>query len=397
MQVCGVVAEFNPFHNGHLHLINSVRDAGASGVVCVMSGNFVQRGEPAIISKFARAKAAVLSGADLVLELPLPYSISTAMFFANGAIDILNSLGVVDTICFGSECGNTQKIKSAAEILNNEKMPELLKEQLKSGVSFATARQTAAEQLADSDALSVLTTPNDTLATEYIMAAKRLNADLDFYAVKRFGAQHDSISAVDNICSASLLREKFKTCPAELLNYMPKSSYEVLKAEAEAGKVADYSLLERAIVAHLRTITPEKLKNAPDVSEGLENRIILAANRFSYLDDIINAVKSKRYTHARLRRIILSSYLGVSSGLRLRRAPYIRVLAMNEKGAEILAAAKGKSSLFVIASLKDAERLSPDSKPFTSLEVSAGDIYSLMLNKPTEGKTDYTSRLYKTF
>lgn len=397
MQICGVVAEFNPFHNGHLHLINSIRNAGADGIVCVMSGNFVQRGEPAIISKFARAKAAVLSGADLILELPLPYSISTAMFFANGAIDILNSLGVVDTICFGSECGDTEKLKTAANILSNEKMPSLLKEQLKLGVSFATARQSAAEILSDSDALSVLTTPNDTLGLEYIMAADRLKANLDFYAIKRLGAEHDSNVAVGNICSATLLREKFKTCPAELLNYMPKQSYDVLKAEATAGRIADYSLLERAIVAHLRTISPENLKNAPDVSEGLENRIILAANRFSNLEDIIGAVKSKRYTHARLRRIILSSYLGVSSGLRLRKAPYIRVLAMNEKGAEILASAKGKSSLFVVSSLKDAERLAPDCKQFTSLEVNAGDIYSLMLQKPTEGKTDFTSRLYKTF
>ena len=164
MKINGIVAEFNPFHNGHKFLIDSVREDKNDGVVCVMSGNFVQRGEPAIISKFARTKAAIECGADLVLELPLPYSIASAMYFANGAIETLNGLGVVDRICFGSECGDTEKLIRASEILNNPLMPEMLKNELKSGISYPAARQTVAEKLAESDDLSVLTTPNDTLA-----------------------------------------------------------------------------------------------------------------------------------------------------------------------------------------------------------------------------------------
>lgn len=178
---------------------------------------------------------------------------------------------------------------------------------------------------------------------------------------------------------------------------MPFESYKILIEEAKLGKIASYSLLERAIVAHLRTTTPEILKNIPDVSEGIENRIILAANKFSTLDDIINASKSKRYTHARIRRIILASYLGVTAGYRQRKVPYIRVLGLNQKGAEILSLAKKKSGLFVVGSLKDAEKISSAAAKYAELEIKAGDLYSLMLKSPTIGKTEYTNRFYKNF
>jgi predicted nucleotidyltransferase len=190
-----------------------------------------------------------------------------------------------------------------------------------------------------------------------------------------------------------MLNEK----PHLIKKYMPYESYKILIEELNAGRIADYSLLDRAIVAHLRTITPEQLKKAPDVSEGIENRIILAANKFSTVEEIVEAVKSKRYTYARLKRIILASFLGVTSGLRQRKVPYIRVLGMNEKGAEILSLAKSKSSLFVVGSLKDAERIDDNTAIYTTLEAKATDIYSLALPKPNVGKIDYTTKFYKTF
>ncbi len=394
--ISGVIAEFNPFHNGHAYLLSQAR-INSEAVICVMSGNFVQRGEPAIISKFARTKAAIECGADLVLELPLPYSIASAMYFASGAIETLNGLGVVDTICFGSECGDIEKLIRASEILNNPIMPEMLKSELKSGISYPAARQSVAEKLAEDDDLSVLTTPNDTLAVEYISAAKRLNANFEFKAIKRVGVQHDSSSPTGEFCSASYLRELLKENPAELQKYMPFESYKTLIEEAKLGKIASYSLLDRAIVAHLRTTTPEILRNIPDVSEGIENRIILAANKFSSLDDIIKASKTKRYTHARIRRIILASYLGVTAGYRQRKVPYIRVLGLNQKGAEILSLSKKKSKLFVVGSLKDAEKISSTAAKYAELEIKAGDLYSLMLKNPTIGKTEYTNKFYKNF
>lgn len=397
MKINGVIAEFNPFHNGHKYLLDTVRENPEDGVVCVMSGNFVQRGEPAIISKFARTKAAIACGADLVLELPLPYSISSAMYFANGATEILNGLGVVDTLCFGSECGDVEKIKHAAGIMNNPLMSELTKTELKTGVSYPVARKEAAEKLSFEDDLSVLTTPNDILAVEYISAAQRIGAKFDFKAIKRIGTDHDSDTVNGQYCSASHIRELIKTNPALLKGFMPDESFNILIEEAKQGKLASYSLLERAVVAHLRTVTPESLRNVPDVSEGIENRIILASNKFNTLDEIISASKSKRYTHARLRRIVLASYLGLAGGFRQRKVPYIRVLGLNEKGAEILSLAKHKSTLFVVGSLKEAERISSTAARYAELEAKAGDIYSLMQKYPSPGKTDYTTKFYKNF
>lgn len=396
LQICGVVAEFNPFHNGHKHLIDTIKKEKESYCVAVMSGNFVQRGEAAIISKFARAKSAVLCGVDLVLELPLPYSISTAMYFANGAIDVLNSLGIVDTLCFGSENGDIAPLITAATQLNKPEFKETLKQELSKGITFAAARQNAFEKISPFSQSSVLENPNDTLAIEYILAAERHSMKTEFKAIKRMGAEHDSTIKTDTVCSASELRKT-----PSLLDlkepYMPPKSYEIFAEEISAKHYSSMYLLDRAMVAHLRTLTPEKLRLAPDISEGLENRIIAAANKFSTMDEILTAVKSKRYTHARLRRIILSSYLGVTADLQKTSVPYIRVLGMNENGAKILSLASKRAKVPLIASLKEAEKISEKAAEFARLEVKAGDIYSLSLQRPVGGKTEYTNKLFKTF
>lgn len=396
LHICGVVAEFNPLHNGHKYLIDTIKKEKNVYSVAVMSGNFVQRGEPAIISKFARAKAAVLCGVDLVLELPLPYSISTAMYFANGAIDILNSLGIIDTLCFGSESGDISTLTAAASQLNNPLLKKTLKEELSKGITFAAARQNALEKISPFCNSSVLENPNDTLAIEYILAAERLGMKADFYAIKRVGVEHDSTLKTNNICSASELRKT-----PSLLDYkkpfMPKPSYDIFAEEISQKRYSSMYLLDRAMVAHMRTISPEKLRTAPDISEGLENRIITAANKFSTMDEILTEVKSKRYTHARLRRIILSSYLGVTAEFQKQPVPYIRVLGMNKNGAEILSLASKRAKAPLISSLKETEKISPIAADFARLEVKSGDIFSLSLQRPVSGKTEYTNKLFKTF
>lgn len=396
MKICGVIAEFNPFHNGHEHLINSIKTNNDTAVVAVMSGNFVQRGESAIISKFARAKAAVLSGVDLVLELPLPYSISTAMYFAEGGINILNSLGVIDSLCFGSESGKITPLTAMASQLNNPELKTALKLELAKGITFAAARQKAMESLSPDLDSSVLENPNDTLAIEYIMAAKRLKMNVDFEAIKRIGTEHDSTQKTNKFCSASELRKTPSLLDLKE-RYMPKASYEIFAEEVSSKRYSSIYLLDRAMVAHLRTLTPEKLCQAPDISEGLENRIIAAANEFSTMDEILAATKSKRYTHARLRRIILASYLGVTAELQKQSAPYIRVLGMNETGAKVLSLASKRAKVPLIASLKEAEKISQKAAEFSRLEVKAGDIFSLSLQRPVGGKTEYTNKLFKTF
>lgn len=396
MKICGVIAEFNPFHNGHEHLINSIKTNNDTAVVAVMSGNFVQRGESAIISKFARAKAAVLSGVDLVLELPLPYSISTAMYFAEGGINILNSLGVIDSLCFGSESGKITPLTAMASQFNNPELKTALKLELAKGITFAAARQKAMESLSPDLDSSVLENPNDTLAIEYIMAAKRLKMNVDFEAIKRIGTEHDSTQKTNKFCSASELRKTPSLLDLKE-RYMPKASYEIFAEEVSSKRYSSIYLLDRAMVAHLRTLTPEKLCQAPDISEGLENRIIAAANEFSTMDEILAATKSKRYTHARLRRIILASYLGVTAELQKQSAPYIRVLGMNETGAKVLSLASKRAKVPLIASLKEAEKISQKAAEFSRLEVKAGDIFSLSLQRPVGGKTEYTNKLFKTF
>lgn len=396
MKICGVIAEFNPFHNGHNHLINSIKTEPDTIAVAVMSGNFVQRGEPAIISKFARAKAAVLSGVDLVLELPLPYSISTAMYFANGGVDVLNSLGIIDTLAFGSESGNLSPLLAVASKLNHPEFKNILKQELSSGVTFAAARQRAFEKFSPNIDSTALNNPNDTLAVEYILAAERLGMKAELKPIKRIGAEHDSYIKSDTFCSASELRKT-----PSLLDlkepYMPKPAFEIFSEEVSAKRYSSMYLLDRAMVAHLRTITPKKLSLAPDISEGLENRIVTAANNFSSMDEILTAVKSKRYTHARLRRIILASYLGVTAELQKQPVPYIRVLGMNENGAKALSLASKHAKIPLISSLKEAEKISPKAAEFARLEVKAGDIYSLSLQRPVGGKTEYTNKLFKTF
>lgn len=391
-----MIAEFNPFHNGHKLLIDTIKSDPDTAVVAVMSGNFVQRGEPAIISKFARAKSAILSGVDLVLELPLPYSISTAMYFANGGVDILNSLGVVDTLCFGSEIGSAEVLKATAKLLNHPDLHAVLKEELTNGITFASARQNALEKISPSFNSSILSNPNDTLAIEYIMAAERLGMQVDLNVIKRSGAAHDSAIKSNTICSASELRKT-----PSLLDlkkpYMPKESFEIFAEEVLAKHYSSIYLLDRAIVAHLRTQTPEKMRMAPDISEGLENRIITVANNFSTMDEILSAVKSKRYTHARLRRIFLASYLGVTSDLQKSPIPYIRVLGMNEVGAKVLSLASKRTKVPLIASLKEAEKIGSTAATFARLEVKAGDIFSLALQRPVSGKTEYTNKVFKTF
>lgn len=396
MRICGTIAEFNPFHNGHQYMIDTVKQSPDTALVAVMSGNFVQRGEPALISKFARAKAAAQCGIDLVLELPLPYSVSTAMYFAEGAVSILKSLGVVDTICFGSESGDLTALKSAAMLLNDTTLRAALKEELAKGVTFAAARQAAMQKIAPDTDASLLHNPNDTLGIEYILAAERLGMPVDFKSIKRMGTGHDSAQKTNRFCSASELR-KAPSLLDQKAPFMPSAAYEIYAAEVAAKHYASVYLLDRAIVAHLRTLTPDRLREAPDLSEGLEHRIIAAANEYSTMDDILAAVKSKRYTHARLRRILLSSYLGITAELQRNPVPYLRVLALTETGAKVLSLAAKRTEVPLISSLKEAERISPAAAELARLEVRAGDIYSLSLQRPMGGKTEYTNRLYKTF
>lgn len=395
MKICGLIAEFNPLHNGHAYLIQQIKKQYGA-LVCVMSGNFVQRGEPALLSKFLRARAAIDCGCDLVLELPVPYSLSTAMYFAGGAVGLLNSLGVVDALCFGSESGDIRQINAIAPLFQTGFYQTALKQQLQKGLPFAVARQNAVGVVNPQANLNLLQNPNDNLGIEYCAALQTLKSSIEPFCVKRCGAAHDSTAAEQNSASATFIREKIAQ-GEPYAPFMPAASAKIVQKAMETGQIADLRFLERAIVTYLRTASVEQLQHIPDVSEGLQNKLSIAANSYATLPEIYAAVKSKRYSMARIRRIGLCGFLGVGYGQQHRPVPYARVLAMNETGAEVLSLAHKKSTVPLLASLKEAERLGGYAAELAALEVRCGDIYSLLLKNPTRGKTEYTTKLYKTF
>ncbi len=384
MKIAAVIAEFNPFHNGHKYLCDQARVLGADTVIAVMSGNWVQRGDTAVISKFSRTRQALKNGYDLVAELPTHWAMSTAMTFADGAVEIAMNLGA-NMLVFGSECGDTPSLIKTAYTVRSPEFDALVKTHLASGTSLAKAREQAAETLCRGG--EHLRNSNDILAVEYIRAAKEYNNEITFHAVKRIGVNHDSTVPQGDICSAGMLRDlisKGKLC--DTAKYMPKKAYEILKESYENGKISDLKRLEKPILAFLRTATAEHYKKLPDISEGIENRIFSAVRMSSSLDDLFNYTASKRYTNARLRRLIISAALGADKDRIPKSVPYIRVLGCNSTGAEVLSLARKTSNLPIIMraiSLKENEVF--------KFEDKATDIYSLSMLNPDDCGTEFTN------
>lgn len=377
----GVVAEFNPFHNGHKFLIDYLKENGNNTVTAVMSESFVQRGECACLSPCARTKAALLCGVDLVLSLPVPFATASAERFAFGGVSVLGALGCVDALAFGAENANAENLKKCAEILTSEDFSGNLEKYLDQGLSFPVARQKALEISGGKELSDVLLTPNNILGVEYIKAINKLDLNMEIFPVGRKGAAHDSSVSVDNISSASAIRGTLeKGCSVK--RFLPEPSYSILREETENGKApADYKTLETAILYKLRSMSAEDLRELPDVSEGLEYRFIDGIRTSASLDEILEKVKTKRYTHSRLRRIVLCALLGIKKEDVLMNAPYIRVLGFNEKGAQLLKTAKETASLPVITKFSETEGLDDGAKRVFALECFARDVFSLALPK----------------
>ncbi|MBQ2389025.1 MAG: nucleotidyltransferase family protein, partial [Clostridia bacterium] len=354
MKIAAVIAEYNPFHLGHEYMLTMVRNMGYDGIIAVMSGNFVQRGDAAISDKRSRAKMAISCGADLVIELPLPYAVASAQKFAQGSVEIIKGCGIVDAIAFGSECGDVELIKTTADIIANE-IGDELKKQLDKGITFAAAREKAVASI-DKKAAAILKSPNDTLAVEYVTALG--NCEIEPIAIKRIGAAHDG-DAIDGFASASQIRQMLLSGDIEgAAKYMPTAAAEILKEEIESGNApVDLKRAENAVISHLRRLSVEDIRNLPDVSEGLENRILDAIRKGTSLDEIISKIKSKRYTMARIRRILLLAYLGVSKKDASAPVPYIRILAANQKGRQILKSMKKSATLPIITRTKEVNTL----------------------------------------
>lgn len=386
MSKIGIIAEFNPLHSGHEYLIKEAKKLGT--VVCVISGNFVQRGDTAICDKGIRAMSALKAGADVVIELPVLWSMSTAQNFALGGISALMYSGC-DTVIFGSECGNIEKLKKTADILLSNEFSQKLKEYQDKNITFAAARQKCAEDLGAPN--GILEEPNNNLGLEYIIAAKKLGFNCEFKTISRKGAKHDSLK-VDEFVSASLLREKLKENDFEFCKkYINPNILSLLSND----NISDISKIDTAILSVLRTKTKEDFASLPDISEGLENKIFSASRVATNLKMLYNEVKVKRYTEARIRRLVLSAFLGFDNSFFMKPLPYIRILGFSNKGEKFLKENIRNSPVPIISRLADTEKLTADTKKVFEAECRATDLYALSLNNPLPCGLEYKRKIIK--
>lgn len=353
----GIITEYNPFHKGHeYHLSKAKSDTNADGIVCVMSGNFMQRGIPAIIDKWKRAEMAIKNGVDLVLELPLVYSISSAEHFAFGSVSLLNSLGVIDHLYFGSEEGNVSILEDIAKVLVSEPLnyKKLLKYNLDSGLPFHLSRANALKDYLNSNKLlDTISNSNNILGIEYIKSLIRLNSAIVPKTIKREGSLYNDVNISASFASATSIRKHLKEKSLnDLTDIMPKASYDILLSLSSS----DYPFIfEEDTFKYIKykLLTNERsLLNLPDVSEGIDNKILKEIVRSNSLNELILNSKSKRYTYTRISRILLQSFLNLEnfdlSSLSKSPAPYARVLAFNSTGQRILKSIKTNSSINLI-------------------------------------------------
>lgn len=392
MKVAAVIAEFNPFHTGHMMLLRRCREsAGANCIVVVMSGNFVQRGEPACLDRRLRTRAALLSGADMVIELPLPYAMATAERFAFGAVSLLSQLGGVDLLAFGSECGELslllEAVKAAREAEGSDRFCELLR----GGSGFALARQLAAEELIGERA-ELLRKPNNALAVEYLRQLEEQKANIVPFTIQREGAGYHSDIAENGFASASMLRQALQRIDVTSVRpYMPELVWQEVLREVEEGRLADPVLGERAVLARLRTMSDEQLLCLPDCSEGIENRLKKAVREAYTVDSLCDMMKTKRYSMARVRRLVYSAFLGIDGTLCREKAPYCHILGFTPTGARLLSRWKETSVIPISQSLRQLERLGGECEAFARLEGKADDLYSLFLPVPRPCGYAYTA------
>ncbi len=361
MNLFGTIAEYNPFHNGHKYHLDEMRKAGATHIVVAMSGNFVQRGECAIYPKHERARAALENGADLIIEIPSYFAMSTAQSFARAGVQLLDAIGA-EFLSFGSESGNIEHLKEVAEIISTPDFESELVLKLSEGMSYAAARE-AVLRLISEELADVLKTPNNILAVEYIKAISEINSKMTPATISRAYTQHDGTNIANGFISASELRRRIR-CGEDVNTFMPS------KIQAQARNM---EMFEKMILYRLRTMRLEDFSRLPDLSEGLENRIFSAVKTSNNLEDLYDKIKSKRYAHSRIRRIIISAFLGFEKNM-FDAPEYIRVLGLNDKGKEILRAARKTAKLPIIMRYSD---VTDEVRRMFELEAVCTDIYSL--------------------
>ncbi|MBQ8515119.1 MAG: nucleotidyltransferase family protein [Ruminococcus sp.] len=414
MKISGIICEYNPLHNGHLHHIQTVRENGADAIVAVMSGNFMQRGDVSIMEKLTRAQLALKAGVDLVIELPVIWSLAPADQFAAGGVALLNALQVVDEISFGCECADLEMLRTAAEVcrLCQTEYVDTLRMFTRQGNSYPAVLQELVTQIAGEEVASVLTEPNNTLAVAYLNALADQNSRIQPFAVQRKGAGHNSTGAVpvsdtasdsENpaeteakaIASASYIRH----CLDEGIDchhMMPSASWREINAAQKNGTYASMRNLERILLYKLRTMTVDEISQVAEVgASGLAGRIYQARNATS-LSDLFSRLCTKRYPTARLRRIMLHMLIGITRHDMYNLPPYGRILAFNNTGRKVLANSKGIRQLPFAESLKYLSAQSRAARHVALTEARATDIYQLACNSIGTAGSDFRHKITLT-
>ena len=379
MKIAAVICEYNPFHYGHKYQLEQTRAAGATHIAAVMSGGFTQRGDAAVFDKYVRAETALENGADLVIELPTRYSLSSAEGFAAGAVGIISTLGCVDMLSFGSECGDIAALKEASAACEYAVHSDVFADLVKSGRSYPAAIAAAVKEYYTDDVYQTISSPNNTLAVEYLSALDNIGSRIEPFTVRRQGAGHDSADESSGFASASLIRKM-------ILGGEDYSAY----APVANAPTADIRRLDRAILSHLRTMRPDDFEQLWDGANGLAQRLYKAVRKASTLEELYFLTKTKRYTLARIRRAVLCGYLGLYKEQLTRPNAYIHILGMNGRGREILAAAK--CPLPLDTSLKSLSKTSREAHRQALFEERCGDLYSLAFDKPRPCGFDLTAK-----
>lgn len=407
MRVLGIIAEYNPFHNGHLyHLRESVRFCEPDFTVCVMSGDFTQRGEPAMADKWIRASMAVKNGVDLVLELPFAYACNNAEYFAAGAVGILDRLGCVTHLSFGSEAGDLAVLSEAAEYLahEDEELKTSIREFADQGMSFPKARYEAVKKCRGASLSEVLKDANNILAVEYLKQLRLIGSLIEPVTVKRYGTGYHDKNAFENIASASAIRCRMSGSDniSGISKYIPVESYQVLQ-NIDRGVNISFNDFYRLLIYKILISQTEELGNILSATEGLENRVKKAAAESVDMESLIKAVLSKRYTSTRIRRLLTHILVGLDKEsfryITDRRIGYARILGFNRKGASLLKRIKkeGRSEIPVLTNIN--REIAKDSEEWRLLayDIAASDVYHLAAYGEIYTRSDFVMKPYRNF